>query len=258
MNLAKDHAIAAISRAHAELNTALEQIEHLPAFDLGTVGFAAHALNNYLTVINGTAQLLEHALQNCGEEETLRWLQALVHTSDLMTRTVHQLMSMSASASDAFKFREVDLPTLVERACNYYRRIAERKQIAVVFHNSAESPEVWADPVAVAAALDNLLSNAVKYSPRCRTVHVDVQTEPRHLVCRVRDEGPGIHPAERDKLFQRGVRLSARPTGDEPSTGYGLAVAKELITKIGGEIWHETPSAGGACFAFRLPLERRM
>ncbi len=257
MNLAKDHAIAAISRAHAELNTALEQIEHLPAFDLGTVGFAAHALNNYLTVINGTAQMLQEALQNCGEDEVLRWLQALTHTSELMTHTVHQLMSMSASASEAFKFREMDLPTLVERACTYYRRIAERKQIAIVFQNLATSSQVWADPVAVAAALDNLLSNAVKYSPRFKTVHVEVQSEPEHLVCRVRDEGPGIDPAERERLFQKGVRLSTRPTGDEPSTGFGLAVAKELVTKIGGEIWHEAPSEGGACFAFRLPLERK-
>ena len=253
MTMPKEQTVAAISRARDDLDLALQQLEHLPAFDLGTVGFAAHALNNYITVIDGTAQLLDAALQRRGDKDIQRWLEGLHHTSELMRHTVHQLINMSASDSAAFQMGEVDLPLLVERACLYYRRIALRKQIMIFFQNNAATPHVWSDRVAIAAALDNVLSNAVKYSPPGKPVRVEVKSEPGALVCSVRDEGPGITPADRPKLFQKGVRLSATPTGGEPSSGFGLAVAKDLVTKIGGEIWCETIEGPGACFCIWLP-----
>ena len=58
--------------------------------------------------------------------------------------------------------------------------------------------------------------------------------EPAHLICTVQDEGPGLSVEEQHRLFQRGVRLSPVPTGGEPSSGYGLAVAKEIIEKLMG------------------------
>ena len=52
------------------------------------------------------------------------------------------------------------------------------------------------------------------------------------------------------------MRLSAQPTGGEPSTGYGLAVAKELVGQLGGEIWCDSQPGQGACFSVRLPVWR--
>jgi signal transduction histidine kinase len=67
---------------------------------------------------------------------------------------------------------------------------------------------------------------------------------------------PGLGPEDRARLFQRGVRLSAQPTGGEPSTGYGLAVAKDLVGQLGGEIWCDSQPGQGACFSVRLPVWR--
>ena len=74
------------------------------------------------------------------------------------------------------------------------------------------------------------------------------------VVCSVRDEGPGLSQEDQAKLFQRGVQLSSVPTGGEPSSGYGLAVAKELIDKLGGDLWCESTLGTGARFSFRLPV----
>ena len=76
------------------------------------------------------------------------------------------------------------------------------------------------------------------------------------MVCSVRDEGPGLTQEDQAKLFQRGVRLSSVPTGGEASSGYGLAVAKELISKLAGDLWCESTLGAGACFSFRLPAYR--
>ena len=73
------------------------------------------------------------------------------------------------------------------------------------------------------------------------------------VVCSVSDDGPGLNEEDKAKLFQRGIKLSSVPTGGESSSGYGLAVAKELIDKLGGDLWCESTLGAGACFSFRLP-----
>jgi two-component system, sensor histidine kinase LadS len=73
------------------------------------------------------------------------------------------------------------------------------------------------------------------------------------VLVRVRDEGPGVSVAEQARLFQHGVRLSAQPTGGEPSSGYGLAVAKQLVEQLGGTIACESPPGQGATFTVSLP-----
>ena len=107
--------------------------------------------------------------------------------------------------------------------------------------------------MAVAAVLDNLLSNAVKYSLPGKRIWVQIFAAQNGVVCGVRDEGPGLTPEDQAKLFQRGSRLTPKPTGGEPSTGYGLAVAKEFIERLGGTIRCESVLGQGSCFSFQLP-----
>ena len=137
--------------------------------------------------------------------------------------------------------------------CNYYQRVAEKKAIRVVAGVSNDVPPVWIDRVAVAAVLDNLLSNAVKYSQPGKLVEVEVRGERDSAVCNIRDQGPGLSPEDQNKLFNKGVRLTPKPTGGESSMGYGLAVAKELIEKMGGQIWCESVLGQGSCFSIRVP-----
>ena len=72
----------------------------------------------------------------------------------------------------------------------------------------------------------------------------------------MRDQGPGLTPEDQTRLFQPGARLASAPSGGEPSTGYGLAVAKHLMDKLGGQIWCESTPGQGACFSLRLPAYR--
>lgn len=254
MTTAKDEVAGSLVRARAELEQALTALEHLPAFDPGTYAFAAHALGNYLSVADATVQLLERSLDGHPNEQVHSWLEGLRHTTGLMMHTTTQLMNSSASASPKLRFGRVDLALLVGRGCDFYRRRATRKGIALDFETFAPVPLAWGDRVAVAAVLDNLLSNAVKFSTAGTTIRVQVGGEAGRVVCRIHDQGPGVTDEDRPKLFQRGAKLSAAPTAGEPSTGYGLAVAKELIDRLGGQIWCENRPDPGACFAFALPL----
>jgi signal transduction histidine kinase len=69
----------------------------------------------------------------------------------------------------------------------------------------------------------------------------------------VRDEGPGISPQDRKKLFGKFARLSARPTGGEHSTGLGLSIVKTMVEAMNGKVWCESELGKGATFIVELP-----
>ena len=249
----KEHVAVSIIQAREYLEHALAELERLPAFDPSAVAFAAHALNNYLTLTGGTVELLLGALATHPDRQIHAWLDGLHHVTTLMTHTVSQLMSMATTQNAALRFEQAELPVMVQRLCHYYDPIAARKDLRLLFSVSDAVPPVWTDRVAAGAILDNLLSNAVKFSLPGKRIWVHVQGDGASAICRVQDEGPGLSPEDQARLFQRGVRLSPAPTGGEPSMGYGLAVAKELAEQLGGEVWCVTALQQGACFSLRLP-----
>lgn len=114
---------------------------------------------------------------------------------------------------------------------------------------------VLADVEAFGVVMRNLLSNASKYSPAGSAITLACRRgKPGHLQFAVVDEGPGIAIEERPRLFQRFVRLSSQPTGDESSSGLGLSAALTEARWMGGELWYEEAPGGGACFVLELPL----
>ncbi len=175
------------------------------------------------------------------------------HSTNFMTNIALQLRNASAGIGESLVRERVNLLSLAQRACDYYRHVAQQKSIQIIYGTDVDSPYVATDRVAVAVVLDNLLSNAAKFSDPGARIWVSVSVEPGYLVCSVRDEGPGISAKDQEKLYQWGVRLTNLPTGGEPSTGYGLAVAKDLIDRLGGQLWCESKTGQGTTFSVRLP-----
>ena len=131
MTNSKEQVVASIVEARAQLDRALEGLEHLPAFNPHDIAFAAHALSNYPTAAGGTVELLLLALQDYPDPEILTWLEGLRQATNLMGHTTSQLMGTSAREGPERLPEHVNLVALVQRCCNYYQHVAERKQIAI-------------------------------------------------------------------------------------------------------------------------------
>ena len=254
----KERIALALVKAREDLDDALLELEKLPALSQSTVNFAAHTLGNFLSVTGVTAELLQLQLANHPEPQVHIWIDALIRSTELMTHTLGQLMNAAANGDAKLRFQKLDLRKMVRHACSGYQRAAQRKRIQLIVNSASnvDVPEVWTDPVALASVLDNLLSNAVKYSSPGKRVWLNTSADGAGVVCSVRDEGPGLSAQDQMKLFQRGAKLTPRPTAGELSTGYGLAVAKEWIEKLAGTIWCESELGQGACFSFRVPAYR--
>jgi signal transduction histidine kinase len=252
----KQQVAEAIEKAKVNLDQALVGLEKITEVEAESVAYTAHKLKNYLAVAGAASELLEVCLAGHPDEQVHTWIEGLQHAIQLMNHDVSRLMFSSNGVEPKLKFEKVDLALLAFRVCNFYRRRADWKKIQV---NSELQPEgclAWGDRVAVAAVLDNLMSNALKYSENGKQIWVHVRAEEDHIVFTVRDEGPGFSPEDQSLLFQKGVRLSNSPTGGELSTGYGLAIARDLVEKIGGSIGCESSPGHGATFYVRLPAFR--
>jgi two-component system, sensor histidine kinase LadS len=249
----RQEASAAISRAQAELERAVEELDRLPALDRHSIALAAHALNNFLTVSGGVVDLLIPALRQHPDARIVVWLEGLAHANGLMSHTVSQLMNRSVGVATTLRLEDVELPRLVERTCAYYQPVAEFKGLELRFRASPDVRPIRTDRVLVAAVLDNLLSNAVKYSPPGKRISVYVRSHDDGVVCDVQDEGPGLSLAEQGRLFQPGGRVGPVPSGGEASSGYGLAIAKRFADQLSGRLTCASTVGLGSTFSLWLP-----
>ena len=103
---------------------------------------SAHALNNYLTIIGGVAELLQESLAAHPDPQIHTWLAGLQHATDLMTHTVSRLMSNTMTQDIQLRFEQTDLSALVQKVCRYYQRIADHKDIHIIYNSLGEVPPV--------------------------------------------------------------------------------------------------------------------
>jgi signal transduction histidine kinase len=109
------------------------------------------------------------------------------------------------------------------------------------------------DRLVLREAITNILDNAIKYSPRESTVDLRVRMEPKHAILEIADQGPGVAPEHRERIFDRFFRLDEGRSRDSGGTGLGLAIAKWAVEVHGGQIMVED-NKGGSLFRITLPL----
>ena len=104
--------------------------------------------------------------------------------------------------------------------------------------------------------LTNLIENAVRYTPKDSPIDVNAQCEGEQVVISVADRGPGIPPADLERVFDKFYRvLDGKPnTGHPTGSGLGLAVCKGLVEAHGGSIWVKPREGGGVIFSIALPI----
>ncbi|MFR9767524.1 sensor histidine kinase [Nocardia sp. SC052] len=141
----------------------------------------------------------------------------------------------------------VDLTVLVREELEH--RVRDR--VAVRIATPKEFVAVTGSRTQLARVLGNLVDNAQRHAANTVDVAVDHAADER-VVLSVTDDGPGVPPADRDRIFQRFVRLDDARSRDEGGAGLGLAIVRDVVERHGGTI-HVTDGAPGARFVVTLP-----
>jgi signal transduction histidine kinase len=213
------------------------------------LGMAAHDLRNPLSVIIGYSELL--CLER--EQRIVQMAKDIGKGGARMLALVNDLLDANAIEEGTYarKLERCDLSALTRLCMDGHLPAAERKRISLHWEQDG-SHWVQADPKAALQILDNLLSNALKYSPFEREIHIRIQERPEWCEWAVQDHGPGISADEQQLLFRKHTRLSAKPTGGEPSVGLGLSIVKRLAETMQGEIGCQSTLGEGSTFILRL------
>ncbi|MFN3374757.1 MAG: ATP-binding protein, partial [Chloroflexus sp.] len=234
------------------------ELRRLSALKNNLLGMVAHDLRNPVAIIQMMAAILRNQQLQRPPEERQRMLDDIYRQTEHMLAMLNDLLDLSQIENGTVTIspEPVAIKSLLEETINRHQLLANPKQTRIELATLIDGT-VYADPLRLRQVLDNLISNAVKFSPPGSTITVSAERDGDWWKFAVSDQGPGISPDERSRLFEAFSRLSARPTGGEKSTGLGLAIARKVVMAHGGVIDVSSTPGQGATFWFTLPAALR-
>lgn len=227
----------------------LREVERLKS---DFVALVSHELRTPLTAIQGCVQ----TLLSGGEDDPARtheFLQIIAEQGERLQELIDNLLSLSQVEAGALRLRR-DLVRPQQIIHTVLRQLRDRLGgLRIQADIQPELPPISADARRIEQVLLNLLDNARKFSPSHGVVTVRAEYTPNMVTISVRDQGPGIPAAERERVFERFYQLEQPATRNVGGSGLGLAICKAIVEAHGGHIWVEDAPARGALFAFTLP-----
>ena len=212
---------------------------------------AAHELRTPLTALKGTLEVALRA-DRSGPEYRAALASALEEVERLVRLSEDLLLLSRSTAGHESPAARVDLESVTLDAAAVAARLA--KDRSVIVRVGATAPvAVQGDASALRRALLNLLENGVKYTPAGGRVEISVAEDGASAMIAVEDTGPGIDPADAERIFEPFVRLDAARARETGGSGLGLAIARSIVVAHRGALTVERAPTGGARFVIRLP-----
>ncbi len=241
-------------RTHLALKAARDQLKQLAEDKDELIGILAHDMKNHLGGMQMSARLLRERMARQGDGKLEQLCENICQSTGQLLSFVKEFLANSAADHGlSYNSQLISLTDAVTRATQDYQESARRKSLELELVVPDKPVMVSTDRTALGQVLDNLLSNAVKFSPPGKKITVSVRVADGAAEYSVQDEGPGFSEEDKSRMFRRYGRLSARPTGGEPSTGLGLSIVKKLVQNMGGELTCESAPGKGSNFRIRLP-----
>ncbi|MBC8045128.1 MAG: tetratricopeptide repeat-containing sensor histidine kinase [Rhizobacter sp.] len=278
-----------LAKALEDVNRLNLSLGEANAIKTELLAIAAHDLKNPLQSIMGFTELIEEQIDE--QPQNIAQHAATIRSASVrMLTLINGLLETASIDGGKFELKKklVDLSALALQVIEQNMPQAALKSQQMI---ASLQPETFADidPDRMKEAIDNLISNAIKYSPHGKRIWISVEKRseeqkeqrlrdegrrmrkegekekevldssltPRALSfihISVRDEGPGLTEMDKQKIFGKFQRLSARPTGGESSTGLGLAIVKRFTELHGGHVRAESQGEGcGTTFTVDLP-----
>lgn len=193
------------------------------------------------------------------EEETLTLMLSIARNSTArIQRMVNSLLDINRleAGHQIVDQNAIDPVALVREAIRDVEPAANGRQQKIENKATSVLPLVWVDVDMAHRIFINLMENAIKFTPVEGRIEIGAQTDGTFVKFWVRDSGPGISAADRDRVFDKFTRL--RNSKDRPrGLGIGLAFCRLAVLGHGGEIWVESELGNGTTFFLTLPVAQK-
>ena len=220
--------------------------------------FVADAAHQLKTPLSGLRLQAELALKSARNSETEDNLHKIVAGTARATRLINQLLLMATAENpDRIQLVPLDLNKLARQVTEDWVEQALARGIDLGFEDTPEPAMIRGQALLLSEALNNLIDNALRYAPYSGHVTVSIALSDTEVCLNVQDNGPGIAPEERERIFDRFYRVLGTQTH---GSGLGLAIVKEIAQKHHARIEvgaaHPDAMPAGTQFTLRFKRER--
>ncbi len=239
-----------------ELNSNVEQLEHLNKLRDEFVAMATHDLKNPLNGIMGFSQILER--EDSLSQRHQKMITTIKDSSTLMLEIVNDILSLSRleSQNNEGTLTPLSLLPIIHIATASVQQTAFKKGVVLETVNNGQCDAIIdGNRNSLQRIMNNLLSNAIKFTPTEGKVNITLQPiKNKKINLTITDTGIGIPAAILPQLFEKFTKAARRGTDDEPGTGLGLAITKHLVEQQNGTIEVTSKEGEGSCFLLTFPI----
>jgi signal transduction histidine kinase len=239
--------------AEAETNRARAAAEQAARAREDILAVVAHDLKNPIAVVKLRTQMILELPEDQLTAPRLRVeVESIRRSAMHMEHMIGDLVDAAAIDSNALSIdrQPVAVSAILLEALDLAGSLAELRQLGLALDVDVGEAMSSCDRQRVLQVLSNLVGNAMKFSPPAGIVTLQATAHDEEIEISVSDEGPGIDPVERERVFERGVRVGAPET---EGIGLGLFVARGLVMAHGGRIWIDPQRVIGTRVVFTLP-----
>jgi len=241
---------------NAELAVKNEELAKLNALKNQFLGMAAHDLRKPIGVILNYAEFVMEEAVGGLTPEHLQFLQTICRTAGRMSQVIADFLVISVIEAGHLSLdaQEASLADMVGTAQTLVSPIAIKRKIRFATELDPAVERLFVDGPKIEQVLTNLLSNAVEHSPEAGCVRIMSQRSGNEVRVAVTDEGKGIAPAQRQRLFEAFEESQSPKPSGERSIGLGLTIVRKVIEAHDGRVFVESEPGHGATFGFILPV----
>ncbi|MEA3443805.1 MAG: ATP-binding protein [Bacteroidota bacterium] len=220
-----------------------------------------HEFRTPLTVIMGVAEGIGDDLNSSEKIKIKDKLETIGRNSHNLLHLVNQLLDLAKLESGKLNFNPVfaNIIPWLGYFVESHQSLVATKNIQLTFYSEMDAFEMDYDPQQLSKVISNLLSNAVKFTEANGKVIVHVKSEQsdNSLLIKVKDNGIGIPKSELNRIFDRFYQAEAIEKLNQPGTGIGLSLSKEIVELCGGSISVKSLQGKGSEFDILLPVTRK-
>jgi hypothetical protein len=233
-----------LSELNEELKWYTEELEQMAYC-------VSHDLREPLRVASMYTQLLERKYKDQLGADGREYVQTAVQSCDRARDLLNDLLTYNRIRGKYSAFEYIDLNKALDHALSALKIDIEKKGAVIT---REELPPVFGDEHKISLIFQNLIGNAMKFCATTPRVHIFVKDRGREITLGIEDNGIGIDPLYKNKIFEIFERLHSNV--DYPGTGIGLAICKKITEQHRGSIWFDSVPGQGTTFYLRLPGQK--